>query len=71
MVNQGNTKTESYIHEINADEHITQNGLIFKNELSFLIGNCNKLLQREIIYAWTMNAIKGTFSYLQKNPLET
>ena len=35
MVDQGSTKTESYIHKINADEDVTQNGIIFKNELPF------------------------------------
>ena len=35
MVDQGSKKTESYIHKINADDDITQNGIIFKNELPF------------------------------------
>ena len=38
IVNQGSTKTESYIHKINADEDITQNWIIFKTELPFFDG---------------------------------
>ena len=38
IVNQGSTKTESYIHKINADEDITQSWIIFKTELPFFDG---------------------------------
>ena len=35
MVDQGSTKTESYIHKTNEEEDITQNRIIFKNEMPF------------------------------------
>ena len=35
MVNEGNTKTKSYIRKTNTMEDITPNGIIFKNEMPF------------------------------------